>query len=297
MKTLLCSAALLALTLPLFANEPVWDVRDHIPLEEITVQAHRGAGELAPENSMEAFEIAWKLGVIPEADIRMTQDGVIVAFHDNNFTRILPNASEETKRKGVKDLTYEEVKKLDIGVWKGREFAGQRIASLQEIVEVLKKHPKRKIYVDIKNVDFGQLARESEGVRPQMILASTRYEEIEHWKKVAPDSFTLHWMGGTEEALTQRLEQLKRNGFRGIDQLQIHVQLDKDKVFTPSDAFLRKTGDLLREYKILYQVLPWGGKEGDVYKRLLDLGVASFATDFPDTTMQAVREYYKAKEK
>jgi len=298
MKTLFYSAAFWALTVPLFADESdTWNVRDHIPLREITVQAHRGAGVLAPENSIEAFEIAWRLGAIPEADIRMTKDGMIVSFHDNNFARILPNASEEKKKQGIKDLTYEEVKKLDIGAWKGKKFEGQRIASLQEIVEVLKNHPQRKIYVDIKNVDFEQLAKESQDVHPQMILASTKYEEIALWKKAAPDSFTLHWMGGTEEQLTERLELLKANRFRGIDQLQIHVRVDADSVFSPSDAFLRKTGNLLREYNILFQVLPWESKDADIYRRLLDLGVASFATDYPDVTMRAITEYYKAQRK
>ena len=168
---------------------------------------------------------------------------------------------------------------------------------MQEIVEVLKNHPQRKIYVDIKNVDFEQLAKESQDVHPQMILASTKYEEIALWKKAAPDSFTLHWMGGTEEQLTERLELLKANRFRGIDQLQIHVRVDADSVFSPSDAFLRKTGNLLREYNILFQVLPWESKDADIYRRLLDLGVASFATDYPDVTMRAITEYYKAQRK
>jgi len=295
MKVSLCCFAFLALTFTLLADEKKpWNVRDHIPLKDIIVQAHRGAGELAPENSMEAFEIAWKLGVIPEADIRMTRDGVIVSFHDNDFTRILPTASEEMQKKGIKDLSYEEVKKLDIGAWKGQEFSEQRIASMSEIIDVLKKHPHRKVYVDIKNVNFEQLAKESEGVHPQMILASTVYEQIELWKKVAPTSFTLHWMGGTEEKLTERLEQLKEKQFRGIDQLQIHVRTNRDGVFEPSEAFLRETGELLRKHNILYQVLPWGGRTKEIYKRLMDLGVASFATDFPDVTMQAITEYYAA---
>jgi len=269
-----------------------WNVCDHIPLQEIAVQAHRGAGILAPENSLEAFEIAWKLGVIPEADIRMTRDGVIVSFHDDNFSRILPTASDEMKKKGIKDLSYDEVAKLDIGIWKGQEFAGQRVPRLNEIVEVLKKHPQRKIYVDIKNVNFEQLALESQGVHPQMILASTNYDQIKLWKKTAPDSFTLHWMGGTEEQLTERLKRLEENQFRDIDQLQIHVRINKEGGFEPSEAFLKKTGVLLRKYNILFQVLPWEGKTADVYRRLLDLGVASFATDYPDVTMRAIRDYY-----
>src|SRR5690606_3620403 len=67
------------------AERSSWNLRDHIPLEAVTVQSHRGAGVLSPENSIEAFDIAWKLGTIPEADLRTSKDGVIVAFHDANF--------------------------------------------------------------------------------------------------------------------------------------------------------------------------------------------------------------------
>ncbi|MCL2624702.1 MAG: hypothetical protein FWD31_13655 [Planctomycetaceae bacterium] len=293
MKIKFLCIVLLSLPVSTFADElKSWNVRDHIPFLEITVQAHRGAGILAPENSLEAFEIAWDLKVVPEADIRMTRDDVIVSFHDENFSRILPTASEEMKTRGIKDLSWEEVVKLDIGAWKGREFEGQRIPCLQEIVEVLKKHPERRIYVDIKNVDFDQMAKETQDVHPQLILASTKYEEIKRWKEVAPKSFTLHWMGGTEEKLTERLVQLEENGFRHIDQLQIHVRINKDGIFVPTEAFLEQTGKTLRKYDILFQVLPWEGKDTSVYKRLLDLGVASFATDYPDVTMQAIDEYY-----
>jgi glycerophosphoryl diester phosphodiesterase len=31
-----------------------WNVRDHIPLSQFVIQSHRGAGELAPENTIEA---------------------------------------------------------------------------------------------------------------------------------------------------------------------------------------------------------------------------------------------------
>ncbi|MDR0871769.1 MAG: hypothetical protein LBN39_13365 [Planctomycetaceae bacterium] len=279
-----------------------WNVRDHILPDEFAIQAHRGAGNLSPENSIDAFEIAWKLGVIPEADLRNTKDGVIVAFHDNNFQRILPNASDDVKKKGVADLTLAEVKQLDIGAWKGPEHKGQGVASMAEIIDVLKKFPKRKMYIDIKNVDFLQLANETKEVHRQLILASTNYNEILLWKRLAPASKTLHWMGGTEEVLAVRLDRLEKHRFDSVDQLQIHVNTDAAGKFTPSEDFLYKTGGRLRKYNVLFQVLPWenaeknnGGSNPDVYKRLMNLGVASFATDFPDVNVKAVKEYYGEK--
>src|SRR5829696_3434158 len=83
-----------------------WTVRGHIPPEKFIVQAHRGAGVLAPENTLAAFELGWKLNCVPEADVRTTSDGVIVAFHDNNFQRVVVNVTPEMTTKGVKDVTF-----------------------------------------------------------------------------------------------------------------------------------------------------------------------------------------------
>ena len=92
-----------------------WNVCDHIPLDEFTVQSHRGAGKLAPENTVEAFQLAWKLGTVPEADLRTTKDDVIVAFHDTNFKRLVKNAGPELKTKGIEDLDWADVQRLDVG--------------------------------------------------------------------------------------------------------------------------------------------------------------------------------------
>lgn len=275
-------------------SSTLWNVRDHIPLEKIIVQAHRGAGDLAPEGSLEAFELGWRLGCVPEADLRRTRDGVIVSFHDNDFSRILPNAPPELKKKGVVDLPFEEVKKLDIGSFRDAKFAGQKVLSLAEMVALLKAHPERSLYIDIKKVDFHQLARETAGVHPQLILASTKYDEIQLWKQVAPDSKTLHWMGGAQEQLAKRLESLRAVKFAGIDQLQIHVRTSPEGLFSPGDDFLRETGRELRSHGVLFQTLAWGQKDPKIHHRLLDLGCASFATDYPDVVMEAIRNYYRS---
>jgi glycerophosphoryl diester phosphodiesterase len=286
-----------------------WNARDHIPLGKFTMQSHRGAGDLAPEGSLEAFELGWKLGCIPEADLRQTKDGVIVSFHDNNFARILPNAPEELKKKGIVDLTFEEVKKLDVGSFRNEKFAGQRVTSIAEMVSLLKAHPERSLYIDIKKVDFGKLASETVGVHRQLILASTKYEEIKRWKQVAPKSRTVHWMGGPQDwmsgspdapdgpqaKLAKRIAALRAVNFAGIDQLQIHVNTSPEGVFYPSEAFLRETGNELRDHGILFQTLAWKQKEAKTFHRLLDLGCASFATDYPDVAMDAVRAYYQAQ--
>jgi glycerophosphoryl diester phosphodiesterase len=120
-------AALLALVPPTAAAptsppKADWNIVDHIPLERVIVQGHRGVGNLAEENTVEAFELAWRMGIYPESDLRMTKDGTIVPFHDGNFARVVKDASPELKQKGVKDLTYAELAQLDVGSWRGEQY-------------------------------------------------------------------------------------------------------------------------------------------------------------------------------
>ncbi|MCX6922817.1 MAG: hypothetical protein NT154_06335, partial [Verrucomicrobia bacterium] len=66
LRALVCGVALgvTSVVPAVSAAEPVWNIRD-IPLESVSVVAHRGAGDLAPENTMEALELSWRMGCIP----------------------------------------------------------------------------------------------------------------------------------------------------------------------------------------------------------------------------------------
>jgi glycerophosphoryl diester phosphodiesterase len=273
-----------------------WTVRGHVPIEQFIVQAHRGAGELAEENSLEAFKLGWSLNCIPEADIRATKDGVIVAFHDANFARVVKDVTPDLAKKGVKDVTFEELQKLDIG-------SRHRSPKMTDVFELMRGKPERRLYMDIKQVDLDQLANEvkAAGVEKQVIFASTKYELIRAWRKLIPEGQTLLWMGGTDAQLEKRFKELRKTNFADVTQLQIHTHLpDGAKTidrhaanpFKESDAFLRARGEEVRAKGILYQTIPWGGATPEVYWKLLDLGFMSFATDHPDVTWRAVREYY-----
>lgn len=274
-----------------------WNVRDHIPFEKLIVQSHRGAGVLAPENTIEAFELGWKLGTVPEADLRTTSDGVIVAFHDDNFARVIKGVSADLKKKGVKDLTFAELSKLDVGVWKTEDFIPRHVSKMTEVFALMRGQPKRQLYMDIKNVDLSQLSREVKEykIEKQVILASPKPEILREWKALVPQSGTLLWMSGDEKSKRERIEVLKKEKFAGITQLQIHVRTnDAAKTefpYTPSPEFIRELGPELRSRKILFQALPYTD-DPSVYGKLLDLGLMSFSTDYPDVAMREIKNYY-----
>src|SRR4051812_34911694 len=210
---------MLALASISFASDPPlkspWNVRDHIPVEKFIIQSHRGAGELAEENTLEAFELGWKLGTYPESDLRTTKDGVIVAFHDNDFSRVVKGVAPEMAKKGVQDITFEELGKLDVGSWKGEQFKGRRVSRMTEVFARMKGKPERHLYLDIKNVDLKQLAGQVKdaGVQKQVVLASPKHQIIREWKTYVPESDTLLWISGTESSKREAIETLKKANF------------------------------------------------------------------------------------
>jgi glycerophosphoryl diester phosphodiesterase len=303
---------LLLLVAAMPTSQPIkskWNVRDHVPLEKFIIQSHRGAGSLAEENTIHAFEMGWELGCIPESDIRTTSDGVIVAFHDKDFSRVVKGVDPKMATKGVKDITFAQLQKLDVGAWKGESFIGRHVSRMTDVFALMKGKPERNLYLDIKNVDLAQLAKEVReyGVEKQVILASTNYDKIiREWRKLVPDGQTLLWMGGDETSLTKRFEELRKTNFANVTTLQIHIHMPKGVTTVPrnsvnpfqeSDKFLMERGDEVRSHGILFQTLPWEANAPDVYWKLLDLGVMSFATDHPDVTWAAVKTYYAEREK
>ena len=145
------------------------------------------------------------------------------------------------------------------------------------------------------------LAREirDAGVEKQVILASSKHQILRDWKALVPESGTLLWISGTGEEKRKTVEAARAAGFAGISQLQIHVRLPGDardvepgEPFSPSRAFLAELSPELAKHGILLQTLPYGVTDPGIYHLLLDAGVASFATDHPKITLEAVRSYY-----
>ena len=100
--------------------------------KNIYVAAHRGWSAKYPENTMEAFRAAAELGVDQiETDVRVTKDGCLVLMHDATVDRTTNGTGL------VRDMTLEEIRRLDAGVKKGAEFAGCRVPTLKEFLDYM----------------------------------------------------------------------------------------------------------------------------------------------------------------
>lgn len=90
--------------------------------------AHRGAGRLAPENTLAAFRLGACHGYRAfECDVKLSADGVPFLLHDDTLQRTTSGQG----RAG--ELTWGELSKLDAGGWHSRAYAGEAPPSLDAI--------------------------------------------------------------------------------------------------------------------------------------------------------------------
>ena len=95
--------------------------------------AHRGASREAPENTVAAFRLALDAGApAVEGDVQRTRDGRLVVIHDQTVERTTDG------RGAVGSFLFEDLRRLDAGRWFAPEFAGERVPSLDEVLDLMR---------------------------------------------------------------------------------------------------------------------------------------------------------------
>lgn len=106
--------------------------------------AHRG-GYYGPENTLPAFKTAnAQYGfTYVETDVCMTSDNIPVLLHDDTIDR----TSDGTG--AINSMTYEQALQYDFGSWKGAQFTGTKIPTLEQLL-ILCRNLKLKPYLELK---------------------------------------------------------------------------------------------------------------------------------------------------
>jgi glycerophosphoryl diester phosphodiesterase len=230
--------------------------------------AHRGASGHAPENTLAAFRKAVSLGVgFIETDLQLTRDARFVAIHDDTVDRTTNGHG------AVHDLTLEAIRKLDAGSWFGSEYAGERIPTLEEILEFSKKNDVV-FYLELKpggswggeHALIGALRESAEIART--VVISFDGAILEAVRKIEPTLMTgLLYDGQLADPLDKAVE---------IGARQLAVRGD---LVTPAMLMQARSRDL--------QVVCWTVNHGAHIRLLMDAGVDGIMSDYPDRLVAA----------
>ncbi len=247
------------------------------------IVAHRGASADAPENTIAAFRLGFEQGADAiEGDFRLTQDGHVVAMHDLGLERTTGD------RRTVAEVGLEEIRTLDAGSWgrwKDREFAGEAVPTLAEVLAIVPEG--KRILIEIKDSPriVGALVStlESSGIGvDQVTVISFDAAVIDALKRTTPKwkalwltSFKLEdgsWTPSVDRIITTA----KRIKADGVDV--------KAEPLVVDEGFVRAMRNAGMELHV------WTVNDADVAKRMREVGVDSITTDRPAALRRALED-------
>ena len=232
----------------------------------VSVTAHRGGPRMAPENTVSAMKYAVSSRAdYAEIDIQETKDGEIVLLHDSNLLRVAGLDAD------IWELTYEEVSSLDAGGRFRKAFQGEKIPTLEDVIEYCRG--KIKLNIEVKNNGHNdgiieKVVRiiEEQNFAEHCVLTSMDYEFLEQVKKINPDIAT----GYTMTVVYGDVSGLTAADFFSVN----YVYLSRE--------FVQQAHTLGKE------VFVWTlNSPGDV-QRAVDCGADNIITDDPELVRRAL---------
>jgi glycerophosphoryl diester phosphodiesterase len=116
--------------------------------------AHRGASGSAPEHTPAAFRRALEIGVdMIELDVQLSRDGQLIVIHDFHLGRTTDGSG------AVQDLDWATLRQFDSGTWFSPEYAGQRIMTLGDVVDLVDRRARLNVEMKVADGARESLAR------------------------------------------------------------------------------------------------------------------------------------------
>jgi glycerophosphoryl diester phosphodiesterase len=150
--------------------------------------SHRGEHLHHPENTVPAYQEAMRVGAdFIEVDVQTTADGKLVVSHDATVNRCTNGQGK------VSEMTFEQIEALDAGIKTGPEFAGTRIPSLDQVLDLARG--KIGVYVDVKDGSAQDLVShiDGHGMTEHVVIycnlrLARQIQELNPRLKVMPES-------------------------------------------------------------------------------------------------------------
>jgi glycerophosphoryl diester phosphodiesterase len=243
--------------------------------------AHRGASHDAPENTLAAFKLAIEQGADGfEADFFLGKGGHVVCLHDPDTKRV---AGKELL---VKEAQFDELRALDVGSWKGPEWKGERMPTLEEVVAAVPEG--KKFYIELKSSrevveSVAKILAASKLKPEQVVIISFHAEAIAECKTRMPQ-FKALWLSGMKKkkdgtpppTADQVAATLKRIGADGLGAEGVTEHFNAAFI-----ARLRELG--CREFHV------WTIDDPQVAEFYAKLGAGSITTNRPEWLRKEMR--------
>jgi glycerophosphoryl diester phosphodiesterase len=262
--------------------------RSIFPKDRRLVFAHRGGAKLAPENTLQAFDIGLSLGADGiECDVHLARDGIPVVVHDQTLERTT-NASGT-----VGGLTAAELARVDAGYRfthdGGFPFRGQEIG-VPTLDTLLRRHVTLTI-IELKQDEPAlaraviDVVRRADAV-DRVCVGSFHRRAVETLRAEAPEIQTSASEPEARLTLYKSWLRLPERGDKPYVAFQVPERAGRLKVVSPS--FIRQ----VHAQRATLQV--WVVDQPADVERLLTWGVDGIISDRPDLAIAARDEWVRS---
>jgi glycerophosphoryl diester phosphodiesterase len=254
-------------------------------------QAHRGAIDERPENTLAALKHAWSIaGAVPEVDLRTTSDGVIVCIHDETPARTT-DAPKTWGMRNIAEISFDTLHMWDAGAWFDPAYGGERVPALDEVFDLMVQEENRQLYLDLKAVELDTVvaAIKARGFERRIFFVHGDPVYCATLQQAYEGARTMTWLSGPPTLIEQRFHRLAAKGFHGLNQIQLHLQVTRESPisYVLGDTFLANAVATTRAAGVDLQVRPFAF-DGPSLRRLLDMGIRWYVADAPGAFHEAL---------
>lgn len=238
---------------------------------------HRGHSSIQPENTVASVKQCVKTGAHGcECDLMLTKDGKIVLFHDPQMEWKVRTDKNEKVAGVIADYDLETLRTFDFGLWKGEEFRGTKIATLDEYLDALKGTDCIPV-IELKNCPPEPVveAVKARGMEKRCVFISSSRRV----KELCPEITTAVLVGDCANVPDDQL----------ADQIEKWVVNAKTNVIDIEHS--RMTPELAKELKRRHIfIMVWTVKHDPArLAELYEMGVDSITTNYPDEALDALK--------
>lgn len=292
--TLLLASGALYGTSRILKKQPVLEVKPYFKRRSPYLFAHRGGLGLRPEHTKLAFDNALNLNVDGfEIDIRLTKDEEIVVFHDTYIDRVSNGSGK------VSEFTLEELRTLDFGYhFKDQEgnypYRGHKDAKIITLSDLIDNYPDVLINIEIKDeleTRAGGIVvkklydlLEEKNCEERVLVTSFHDDQIMQFNLYGRNKYAIG--AGVREVIRSYLYFI--SGFGHLytstrDTFQLPVRVENIRLDLKPYIHFMKNLNVAMGYWVINDV--------EKMSELLDKGVHTIVTDYPD------KAYYAFKNK
>lgn len=235
------------------------------------VVAHRGASGHAPENTLAAFRRAVELGAsFIETDLQLSRDVHFVAIHDETLERTTSGTGP------VHERTLAELRQMDAGSWFGSDYSGEKIPTLEEVLEFARQKDVV-FYLELKPCAAW-------GAEHALVGALRQAGEIARAVVLSFDGGTLGMLRKLEPTLMTGLlaESMSDDPIGTAVKVGARQLAVRGDLVTPALLAEARKADL--------QVVSWTINHPAHMRALADAGVDGIITDYPERLLPATRK-------